>query len=39
MVFNLMTPSKKLSLDWWSVLWALLAVVLVKSGILPHIAW
>jgi hypothetical protein len=30
---------KRISLDWWSVLAALGAVVLVKSGILPAIPW
>jgi hypothetical protein len=29
----------KLSLDWWSVLLALAAAGLVKSGFLPHIPW
>lgn len=29
----------KLSLDWWSVLLALAAAALVKTGILPHIPW
>jgi hypothetical protein len=29
----------KLSLDWWSVLLALVAAALVKAGILPHIPW
>jgi hypothetical protein len=26
-------------LDWWSVVLALLAVALVKTGVLPHIPW
>jgi hypothetical protein len=29
----------KLSLDWWSVVLALLAAALVKAGVLPHIPW
>ena len=29
----------KLSVDWWSVILALTAVVLVRIGILPHITW
>ena len=28
-----------LSIDWWSVLLALLAAILVKLGVLPHIPW
>jgi hypothetical protein len=27
------------SVDWWSVLLALLAVALVKAGLLPDIPW
>jgi hypothetical protein len=27
------------SMDWWSVLLALLAAALVKAGVLPHIPW
>ena len=30
---------KKLTLDWWSVLAALAAVALVRSGILPAVRW
>jgi hypothetical protein len=30
---------KRLSIDWWSVLLALLAAILVKLGVLPHIPW
>ena len=29
----------KLSRDWWAVLAAALAIVLVKSGLLPRIPW
>jgi hypothetical protein len=29
----------KLSVDWWSVITALGAAVLIKLGILPHIPW
>jgi hypothetical protein len=29
----------KLSLDWWSVILALAAVVLIRAGVLPHISW
>jgi hypothetical protein len=28
-----------LSLDWWSVLAALVAAAVVKLGVLPHIPW
>jgi hypothetical protein len=30
---------KRISLDWWTVLAALAAVVLVKVGVLPAIPW
>jgi hypothetical protein len=30
---------KRISLDWWTVLAALAAVVLVKAGVLPAIPW
>jgi hypothetical protein len=30
---------KKLSVDWWSVIVALAATLLVWSGVLPHIPW
>jgi len=29
----------KLSVDWWSVITALGAAVLIKLGVLPHIPW
>jgi len=29
----------KLSLDWWAVLAAALAIVLIKIGALPRIPW
>jgi hypothetical protein len=29
----------KISLDWWSVLWAIAAIALIKLSILPHIPW
>jgi hypothetical protein len=29
----------KLSVDWWSVITAFTAAVLIKFGILPHIPW
>jgi hypothetical protein len=29
----------KLSVDWWSVILALTAVVLVRLGVLPNITW
>ena len=30
---------KKVSLDWWSVIAALVAVALIKSGLAPQIGW
>jgi hypothetical protein len=30
---------KKISMDWWSVIVALAAALLVWSGALPHIPW
>lgn len=30
---------RKLSLDWWSVIAALAAALLIKSGLLPRIPW
>jgi len=32
-------PGPKLSLDTWAVLLALLAVVLVRFGAIPHVPW
>jgi hypothetical protein len=29
----------RLSLDWWAVIAAALAVALVKAGLTPHIPW
>jgi hypothetical protein len=29
----------RLSIDWWSVITALSAAILIKFGILPHIPW
>jgi hypothetical protein len=28
-----------ISLDWWAVLAAVLAVVLIKLNLIPHITW
>jgi len=30
---------KRLSLDWWTVIAALVATAIVKAGILPNIPW
>jgi hypothetical protein len=30
---------RKLSLDWWAVVVALLAAILIKLGIVSHIPW
>jgi hypothetical protein len=30
---------KSISLDWWTVIVSLVAVVLVKSGIIPAVPW
>jgi hypothetical protein len=30
---------KNLSLDWLAVIIALVALVLIRAGILPHIPW
>lgn len=29
----------KLSVDWWSVLLATAAVILIRFGLIPHIPW
>ena len=29
----------KLSVDWWSVILALVAAALIRAGIVPHIPW
>jgi hypothetical protein len=37
-----MTADRKgprLSLDWWSVIAALGAAVLIRLGVLPHVPW
>jgi hypothetical protein len=34
-----MESRQKLSVDWWSVITALAAAILIKFGILPHIPW
>jgi hypothetical protein len=34
-----MKPNIRLSLDWWSVIAALGAAVIVKLGVLPHVPW
>lgn len=34
-----MESRQKLSVDWWSVITAIGATVLIKFGILPHIPW
>lgn len=34
------TPTpRKLSLDWWSVIAALVAALLIKTGAVPRIPW
>jgi len=30
---------KKISMDWWTVIAALVAVFLIKTGILPKVGW
>jgi hypothetical protein len=30
---------RRISLDWWSVMAAFAAAVLVSSGVLPHVPW
>ena len=32
-------PKSRISLDWWTVLAALAAALLVKVGLLPAIPW
>jgi hypothetical protein len=32
-------PKRRISLDWWTVLAALAAALLVKVGLLPAIPW
>lgn len=32
-------PRKRISLDTWAVLFALVAAVLIRTGILKHIPW
>jgi hypothetical protein len=34
-----MSRSVKISLDWWSVIAALGAAVIIKLGVLPHVPW
>jgi hypothetical protein len=31
--------TKRISLDWWTVIAALAATAIVKAGILPDIPW
>jgi hypothetical protein len=31
--------TKRISLDWWTVIAALAAAAIVKAGILPNIPW
>ncbi len=33
------TPAFRIGTDWWAVLIALLTAALVRTGLLPHIAW
>ena len=33
------TSVSKVGLDWWAVIAALLAVLLVRTGVLPHVRW
>lgn len=30
---------KRISLDWWTVIAALVAVALIKTGLVPGIGW
>jgi hypothetical protein len=34
-----MKQTVRLSVDWWSVIVALGAAVIVKLGVLPHVPW
>jgi hypothetical protein len=34
-----MKQAVRLSLDWWSVVAALVAAAIIKSGVLPHVPW
>jgi hypothetical protein len=34
-----MTTQPKLTLDWWAVIAAVAAAILVRFNILPHIPW
>jgi hypothetical protein len=34
-----MDGTRRLSLDWWSVIAALGIAVLLKAGLFPHIGW
>jgi hypothetical protein len=34
-----MSQSPKISVDWWSVIVALGAVILIKAGVLSRIPW
>jgi len=34
-----MRSLRQLTLDWWAVIAALSAVVLIKAGLLPAIGW
>jgi hypothetical protein len=37
---NIMNPaSSRISMDWWSVIAALAAVILIKIGVLSTIPW
>jgi hypothetical protein len=33
------SQSKRISIDWWAVIAALGAAVLVKAHLLPHVPW
>jgi len=34
-----MTTLRKLTLDWWAVIAAITAAILVRFNVLPHIPW